>query len=176
MLAFVGNRLDKDVDPIFWGMMERVLKMEQRTALVFIGDAVPERLIEESHFKERVYKIGYQQDLMAAYACVDLYVNPRRAGGGFSAEMALMAGVPVVTLPGCDVALRVGEEFTVSDEGQMEDQICHYVQDEAFYNMKRNQALEHSKQNGEEELARYAKGLVDGIIGLLEEQEKRRFT
>lgn len=90
--------------------------------------------------------------------------------------MALMAGVPVVTLPRCDVEWNVGEDFTVADEEQMEEEILRYIRDEDFYNMKQELAYEHARQNNEEELEQYARGLVDGIIGLLEEQEKRRLT
>lgn len=176
LMAIVGNRFDREVDVSFLAIMERVVSQETRASLVFIGEKVPEKLLGESRLDGHIYRIGYQEDLMAAYSCMDLYVNPKRQGGGGSAVMALMAGVPVVTLPGGDVAWNVGVDFTVADERQMEEEILRYIRDEEFYKTKQKLAYEHAKQNNEEELAKYAKGLMDGIIGLLEEQERRRLA
>lgn len=176
LMAIVGNRLDQEVDGAFLEIMERIIGQEPRAIFVLIGDKVPEKFLGDSRLDEHVYRVGYQEDLMATYSCLDLYVNPNRHGGGTSAVMALTAGVPVVTLPGGDVAWNVGEDFTVADEGQMEEEILRYIRDKEFYKMKQEIAYEHAKQNNGQELAQYAKGLMDGIIGLLEEQEQRRFA
>lgn len=82
LMAIVGNRLDQEVDAPFLDIMKRVVSQEPRAALVFIGENVPEKLPNEPRLGGHVYRIGYQEDLMAAYSCMDLYVNPKRQGGG----------------------------------------------------------------------------------------------
>lgn len=56
--------------------------------------------------------------------------------------MALMAGLPVVTLPACDVAYNVGGEFTVTTEEEMVDAVIRYASDDVFYAQKKQIAIE----------------------------------
>ena len=85
------------------------------------------RLSARSHY------FPYQEDALAVTECCDIYVNPKRKGGGSSAAEALFMGLPVVTLPFGDVAAAAGERFQVKDYGEMKDQICRYCQDKIFY-------------------------------------------
>lgn len=57
--------------------------------------------------------------------CMDLYVNPKRSGGGSSVAESLYKGLPVVTLPVGDVSAAAGESFRVADYGEMAETILH---------------------------------------------------
>ena len=46
----------------------------------------------------------------------DLFVNPRRTGGGAGAAQAMAGGVPVLSFDGGDVASVAGPSFLVADE------------------------------------------------------------
>lgn len=72
-------------------------------------------------------------DALAVIECCDLYVNPKRSGGGSSASEALYKGIPVVTLPNGDVSIAAGSEFWVKDYPKMQDTIMKYVVDKKFY-------------------------------------------
>lgn len=83
-------------------------------------------------YGKRIHFLGYCMDLPGTYRALHLYLNPRRLGGGWSSAMALMAGLPVVTLPACDVAYNVGGEFTVTTEEEMVDAVIRYASDTCF--------------------------------------------
>ncbi len=86
---------------------------------------------------ERLWKhtryLGKQEDALAVFACGDLYVNPRRAGGGSSVAEALYQGLPALTLPEGDVSAAAGEAFRVRDYEQMEREILRYMDDAGYY-------------------------------------------
>ena len=86
--------------------------------------------------------------------------------------MALVAGIPVVTLPDCDVAYNCGEEFIVQDYGEMVDIVCRYTEDKDFYNEKRSNAKSYKQRNDEEQLIRFVKEMVEGILKIMEKQER----
>ena len=62
--------------------------------------------------------------------------------------MALMAGLPVVTLPACDVAYNVGDEFTVMTEEEIVDAVVRYASDDVFYGQKKRIAIEKAGTAG----------------------------
>lgn len=101
---------------------------------------------------------------MQVYRVTDLYLNPERAGGGFSSVMALMAGIPVLTLPDCDVARMAGEAFTVPDYEAMADAAAAYVSDTEFYQRQAEKANETKEQNSPLKMEAYAKELLSGIL------------
>ena len=109
---------------------------------------------------------------MKVYRILDLYLNPDRLGGGFSSAMALIAGLPVVTLPNCDVAYNVGEEFVVSDYEEMMQTIKRYVSDRKFYEQKVEQAHSYKEKNTDAKMERYVKILLDKVIRKIEGMEQ----
>ena len=109
---------------------------------------------------------------MATYGMIDLYLNPNRAGGGFSSSMALTAGVPVITLPNCDVAYNVGTEFVVSNDEEMIAEVSKYLQDFEYYNYKKQCAEKISEKNSVEKLELYVKNILDKVLPCIEEETK----
>ena len=123
-VAVVGNRLDPEIDEAFLNIMKQIMDAAENVDFAVIGDAekLQEKLADTSYGK-RIHFLGYCMDLPGTYRALHLYLNPRRLGGGWSSAMALMAGLPVVTLPACDVAYNVGGEFTVTTEEEMVDAV-----------------------------------------------------
>ena len=110
---------------------------------------------------------------MGVYGILDLYINPKRSGGGFSGAMALAAGVPVITLPDCDVAYNVGEEFTVDGYPSMVDTVCRYIEDSEFYAEKQKTAEKIAEQNSDDKMIAYVKKTIDGIMQCMEVREDK---
>lgn len=145
VLAVVGIRLDYDVNRTFLELLEKVCKedcfvvfagkMEQYTLLVKDYPAVQ---------KNSVF-VGYQDDILALMELVDLYVNPKRFGGGFSVIEAFYKGVPGVYLKSGDVYVAGGEEFALDDYMQMEQEILHYQKDRTFYEERSQKARQRAK-------------------------------
>lgn len=110
---------------------------------------------------------------MEVYHTMDLYLNPDRQGGGFSSAMALIAEIPVITLPNCDVSNTVGEEFTVKDYQEMVETVCEYARNKQFYENMVKKARAYKAQNTDLQLKKYLKKLLDGIFGLIGIQEEK---
>lgn len=110
---------------------------------------------------------------MQVYRILDLYINPERHGGGFSSAMALNAGIPVVTLPDCDVAYNAGEEFIVKDYGSMTEAVEKYANDKEFYNQKTAAANRNAEKNTDQKLMEYMETLVDHVVRLIYEEEEK---
>ncbi len=172
LIAVVGNRLGEEIDASFVKVMRAVLEEAPETAFVLIGEAesVKEHF-REAKWGERVFYLGYQESLMEVYNSLDLYVNPQRMGGGFSGTMALIAGLPVVTLPDCDVAYNIGESFVVQNYEQMINVVCRYVNDREFYREQKVRARENARSHSNEKMVQCVQKMVNGIIRTIEEQE-----
>lgn len=168
LLAVVGNRLDMECDMEFIDLLKKILHNNCEVGVVVIGETE----ILNNFFLEddSVYFIGYQDYLQNVYDIMDLYVNPKRAGGGYSSQMALQEGLPVVTLPDGDVAHTVGETFIVSDYGEMYAVIERYIQDEAYRISQQKYALQRGRDNSKG--TDYMERKIRAIKEIMELQDK----
>lgn len=171
IIAVVGNRLDQEIDLQFVSLMKDILEENPDSIFVVIGNvsSLKEKFAEKE-YSEKVYYLGFVQDLPGTYGVVDLYLNPKRTGGGWSGAMALMAGVPVVTLPDCDVAKNVGENFVVSDYPAMKETVSRYITDKLFSETMIKYAAEKASCNTEENMIQYVMKMMDSINAIMEER------
>lgn len=169
LIAVVGNRLDEEIDDEFVNVMKRIINKTDNAAFVIIGDYKnAENLQRMEGMKGRIYYLGYQNHLTAVYKLLHLYINPKRLGGGFSSVMALKAGLPVITLPECDVAYNVGEAFVVKDYDEMINLTVKYAEDKQFYKEQKKYIEAALERNTEENMCRYIKRLIDNIVEIME--------
>lgn len=136
ILLVTGWRLGDEADEEFLHMLEETVCTIHETEVVFMGlfEGYEKSMERFPRLSARSHYFPYQEDALAVTECCDIYVNPKRKGGGSSAAEALFMGLPVVTLPFGDVAAAAGERFQVKDYEKMKDQIRRYCQDKAFYN------------------------------------------
>lgn len=164
LIAVVGNRLDKEVDEKFAEVMKRILRSVSKTEFVIIGDVEKiQRYFEEEIFQKRIHYLGFCSELYGTYCTIDLYLNPKRLGGGFSSAIALGAGVPVVTLPECDVAYNTGEDFVVHSEEEMVATVIRHATDSQYHKEKIKQAQKAAETNSIQKLVDYVGNLVERI-------------
>lgn len=164
IVAIVGNRLNTEIDEKFATIMKEILRENEKIVYAIIGKADNTRIyFQEEYTNNRIYYLGYCEDLYGIYGMVDLYLNPERIGGGFSAAMALEVGIPVVTLPDCDVAYYAKKQFCVSGEDEMKRIVCRYAQDPFFYKKKKEQIQEILIENPEQEMINYVERLMEQI-------------
>lgn len=135
LLLVIGARLDNEADDEFLRMLEHVVSEREAIGVAFVGcfEQYENRMKEFPLLKTRSYNLGFQTDALAVIECLDLYVNPKRHGGGSSVAEALYKGLPAVTLPMGDVSTAAGEQFHVSDYDAMERMILRYAEDRSFY-------------------------------------------
>lgn len=164
LIAVVGNRLNSEIDERFIQLMYDILQSNDQIDIVIIGSAddIWNQLNNEMR-ENRIHYPGYCRDLFAVYRIVDLYLNPKRQGGGWSSTIALKAGLPVVTLPECDVAHSVGETFIVPDYQNMLHTILRYSTDTAFYKKQQQSAFQLAAGNDDDKIVDYVSELMTKI-------------
>ncbi len=107
VFVVVGNRLLQEIDKTFLGICQSILNASDKNNIIFVGNSkyLPQ-LLEQNEISgtERVQSFDFQKDLRSFYTMCDVYLNPFRAGGGVSAQMAIAEHIPVITLAKGDVA------------------------------------------------------------------------
>ncbi len=137
---------------------------EGRTGKVFTREELG---LPADEYRNRIFYLGFCPDLQGVFGTMDLYLNPRRAGGGWSSAIALMAGVPVLTLPDCDVAYNVGEKFVVQDFAALKATAARYITDPDFAGMMSGYAAA-SAGDPQDKMRQYVQSMVNGINAVLE--------
>lgn len=134
LLLVVGIRLDSEITDEFISYMEKTY--EVGTHLVFAGlfDQYDDFCKKHKSLREHSSYIGYCNDMLALNSICNLYVNPKRLGGGFSIIEAFHEGRPGITINTGDVSISGGSEFCVENYDEMVAYIRKYIQDEEFYN------------------------------------------
>lgn len=146
ILLIVGWRLDEEIDEVFLECLNHVMQADDNIVAAFMGKFDKYECWMEKYplLQKCSYNLGKQMDALAVTELCNLYVNPRRNGGGSSASEALYQGIPAVTLPYGDVSAAAGAEFWAADYDDMEAQILRYKRDHAFYQEMSKKAKERA--------------------------------
>jgi len=164
LIAIVGNRLNTELNEEFFECINKILEVNSDVGFVFIGQVnALWTNIESTIPAENCYNLGYCRELYETYKILDMYMNPKRIGGGFSAEIAMEAGLPIVTLPDCDVSYRAGANFVVESYDEMVTYICKCVEDKLFFEEKRKMVKERVAGDSKERLVQYVKNMISII-------------
>lgn len=171
VLCVAGNRLDDEMTPSFVEMLERAASKDERIGIAVIGDC--KKTLLSGIPSDRVKFLGFRTDLVDVIRMTDLFVNPPRKGGGGGAARSIAAGVPVVTMPYCDVANMVDGDFFVEDLEQMEQAIHRYRTDREYYKQQQSriQAIQNQKSGNNN--AENVKKIMDQVQTWLESGEIR---
>lgn len=173
LCVVVGHRLNKEVDNEFICMIEKLIKKNKAIVFVFIGNIGSKKdIISERISPKNLCFIDYCDDLIGIYKIMDLYINPRRMGGGYSAQMALGAELPVVTTDYGDVAgyaRLLGEDNqVVSSYGQIESEILRCSKDIEYYKKRKKQvhliANEMTEENSYRELGNALQIIINQVV------------
>jgi len=137
----VGARLDLEITDDFIQILYKA--MGNNIFIVFMGLYNHYEDICEQYpiFKTNSKYLGFMSDVLAVNECCDIYINPKRIGGGTSVAESFSKGLPAVTLNYGDVGLGAGEDFFVSDYDDMLQTLIKYAQDREFYAKMSQKAL-----------------------------------
>lgn len=137
----VGNRLDAETGGGFLDLLGRILDAIPRALVLFAGgvESLPGRLAADRH-AGRLRSLGHVDRVEALMSVCDLFVNPRRAGGGAGAAQAMAGGVPVLSFDGGDVASVAGPSFLVVDETAFVARAVALADDPALLSEARQEA------------------------------------
>ncbi|MBY6265223.1 glycosyltransferase [Azospirillum sp. 412522] len=137
----VGNRLDTECDEALLGLLERILDAVPQALVLFAGgvESLPGRLAAARH-AGRLRSLGHVDRMEALMSVCDLFVNPRRTGGGAGAAQAMAGGVPVLSFQGGDVASVAGPSFLVADDTAFVARAVELAEDPALLAEARQKA------------------------------------
>ena len=171
IIAVVGTRLDHEIDTEFAKILNTILEIDKKIRIVFMGlfDNLTDRR-KDIGYSDRVDFLGMQDDLRGAFSIVDLYLNPPRKGGGTSAVEAMSEGIPIITLPNCDVSYASANQFNCASIEEMPVLVERYKNDVKFYNAQSKKALYQA-----EKLIN-TKMVLSGIINNIQKAERRRIN
>lgn len=159
----VGNRLDAEASDAFLDLIERFVAEEPRAFVVFAGpvEFLPDRVAARPG-ATRMRCLGYVDHVISLMSICDVYINPRRTGGGASAMQALAAGLPIVSLAAGDVASVAGPVFCAPDADAVLNRLLELARDTDKQACARAQAQERYRHvlkeaNNTEKLISYIK-------------------
>lgn len=129
----VGGRLDQEIKDDFLQMLDSLAA--KGYFIVFMGgfETYSQKVLKYNMLKQNSQNLGYITNVLPIYNLCDVYVNPKRTGGGTSVIEAMVHGKPAVTLPYGDVSLGVAEEFIVSSYEEMENRLTEYINNKHLY-------------------------------------------
>ncbi len=145
ILVIVGIRLDYEITSDFCDMLDTVCRNGCYVVFAGIYDTYEKKQKENPFLAEHSTFIGYCDDIPALMEICDLYVNPKRLGGGFSVIEAFAKGVPGVYLSIGDVNVAGGKEFSVNDFDEMTQMIEKYKNDREFYRLMSDKARKRAR-------------------------------
>lgn len=129
IMVIVGNRLDTELSDGFIDIISDILSDDIRVLFVGRFENYTSICSKNEKIGNYSYQLDFQDDLRAVISLSNLFVNPPRYGGGTSAVMAMLEGVPVVSLNYGDVSVAIGNEFCVADMERMRTEIIAYITD-----------------------------------------------
>lgn len=144
IVALVGGRLEIEIDEACLSVLRKLMEQDIYIAIIGGGKRFDELRKEDGLFHQYLINMGFQEDVLAVLECVDIYMNPKRIGGGTAIIEALYQGIPAVTLDYGDSAKSAGEDFFVEDYDAMYEQILRYKNDREFYDVMSKKAKERA--------------------------------
>jgi len=117
-IAVVGVRLNDELHADNARMLARICALDPRIVFVIAGplEQATRDFLCSVMPADRLRFPGRVEDVPAMYAHINLYVNPRRVGGGASAVFAMAKGVPAFTLRHGHVADMIVQDFVFDSE------------------------------------------------------------
>lgn len=133
VVGTVGARLPREITEEFIIMLDKLAR--KNCFIVTIGEYnfSEEILNKYSDLAKNHLCMGFQNDILACVELFDLYVNPKRQGGGTSAVECMFKGKPALSLKVGDVSMLVDEKFLVDSFDEMIDMAEKLRQDNKFY-------------------------------------------
>lgn len=113
VVVSIGTRLDREITEDIARQMMAILKSHPDACWLLVGTraTIPAIAIMDA-VKDRVIVRTFDPHVEAIYEHCDIYLNPPRPGGGFSAAMAMFHHVPVLNVgASSDVGMYLDQEF-----------------------------------------------------------------
>ena len=136
----VGYRLDQEIDETFLDVVRELAGKGIYTAFMGGFSRYEEMTRDDDLLRCYSINLGFKDDALAVYECCDIYLNPKRLGGGTSVAEAMSKGLPAVTINYGDVATGAGDDFIVDDYSEMIERVNKLSEDKDYYDIMSKKA------------------------------------
>lgn len=144
VIGIVGNRLEIDLSEEIILVIDRIIA-QQEVHFLMIGSLLDiNRIKEKVARNENLHFAGELEQAVQAIKLCDVYLNPKRKGGGRSSFEALAQGVPVVTLKYGDVYYTCGDAFAVDTYADIPERVNRYILDKSYFELAKREAVERA--------------------------------
>lgn len=133
IIAIIGGRLDREINEEFLRVLD--ILASQNYFIVTIGGYNFTQEMKDRYFnlKENYKGLGFQSDILACIDLIDIYINPKRQGGGTSAVECMFKGKPALSLKHGDVSMIVDEHFLCDSYDELINLAIKCKEDNDFY-------------------------------------------
>ena len=172
VLISVGNRIGTELTEDFIDIVCEKLLTKQNIKWLIVGgqnDYLSQRYIELLETNKIIY-IPYEDDLPALYQICDVFLSPKRQGGGVSAFWAMYYGLPIAQPISvqADAITIMGRENAV---GETYEQITEYIL-ELWKNPDKYAEASNKMRKCALNLRRIEKGAWKDFINMLEVKQQ----
>lgn len=147
IMAVIGGRLTTEITEEFIKTLHPAFKEGALLFIIGTMDSYEKFCLNDILFAEHSIYLGFQDDVLALLELCDLYVNPKRSGGGSSVVEAMYKGCPAVSLNIGDVSVSAGPDFCVNSYNEMSEKILQYMFDKDYYKTMSQKAIKRANYN-----------------------------
>lgn len=162
VIVVVGNRLDDELSMDFLNLLNEINDIEDIHILFIGGVNDIDRIKGGMKNKDKIHFTGHLSGASEAIKLCNLYLNPKRKGGGRSAFEALHYGIPVITMDVGDVYYVSGSDFSVNNYNEMYDLVKRYYTDAKFYQEMKIKGINRANELGN--IAETQKKMIEEIM------------
>jgi UDP-N-acetylglucosamine:LPS N-acetylglucosamine transferase len=133
VIVVIGARLDKEIDEEFLCVLNNLASKDYFVVTIGNYNLSEEMGEKYLNLKDNFKALGFQKDILACVDLIDLYINPKRQGGGTSAVECMFKGKPALSLRYGDVSMIVDEHFLCDNYYEMINLTIKCREDINFY-------------------------------------------
>lgn len=146
VIVSAGNRMEKEITNEFLEAVDQMLSVIEEAVFLIVGTYTNRNKINSiMKNNNRVIYAGNVEDGSQLIRLADVYIQPRRKGGGRAAFEALYYGVPVALLKYGDAWDVSGPEFEVDSYEDMVQTISTYYSNSEVYHDMVKKSLKRGK-------------------------------
>lgn len=146
----VSTRMESEIETEFVKVCQEILTGNDNAVILFMGSPgfVVDTLFDDEFISTgRVVNGGFTEDLPSVCLMSEVYLNPKRQGGGTSSQTAILNSLPVVTLDYGHISAVVPNDRRWSDWGAYYDYARNLCRDRDFLESEKAKFIEHFSNN-----------------------------
>ncbi len=146
----VSTRMDSEVDTEFVEVCRKILLENGRAVILFMGTpgfAVDTFFDNTFIGPGRIINGGFSDDLASVCLMADVYLNPKRQGGGTSSQTAILNNLPIVTLDYGHISAVVPKDRRWGDWNGYYNYVVNLYNDRDFLESEKAMFIKHFSDN-----------------------------